>query len=188
MMDTESESLWSHLLGLGMEGKHKGVRLKTLPSDMLTWSAWRREYPDTTVLNMKRTNRNYTDEFYKTPERFVVGFLGRRGMCHVSFASLQKKDSILNLDADGVDLFATFDPDSTSARLFKRKLGNQVLTFEPAGKQQFKDTQTGSTWDRSGKAIDGKLKGQSLTPHVGIVSFRKAWATFHPRSRELAHE
>ena len=185
MMDTESESLWSHLLGLGMEGKHKGVRLKTLPSDMLTWSAWKSEYPDTTVLNMSRTNRNYTAEFYKAPERFVVGVLGGHGMYHVSFATL-RKTRVMNLDARGVAVVATFDPDSTSARLFERKLGDRVLTFESAGTQQLKDKQTGSTWDRSGKAIDGKMEGQTLVPHVGIISFRKAWMTFHPRSKELA--
>ena len=170
-----------------MEGKHKGTRLKTLPSDMLTWSAWKAEYPDTTVLNMKRTNRNYTAEFYKQPDRFVVGIHGGKGMTHVSFAAL-KQNSVMNLDARGLALVATFDSVSTSARLFKRKLGDRTLTFVAAPDQRFKDHQTGSIWDRSGKAIDGVLKGQFLEPHVGIISFHKAWLTFHSRSQELTQD
>ena len=187
MMDTESKSLWSHLLGLCVKGRHKGTRLKTLPSDMLTWSAWKSEFPDTTVLNLKRTSRNYTSRFYDPPEAFVFGFLGGNGMSHVSFAAL-KHSSVMNLNAGSVAVVATFDSTSTSARLFKRKLGERVLTFASTATTHLKDRQTGSTWDRSGNAIGGELKGQSLKPHVGIVSFKRAWLTFHPRSQELAQD
>jgi hypothetical protein len=45
------------------------------------------------------------------------------------------------------------------------------------------DDQTGSEWDpASGKATAGPLKGSQLAPEVGVVSFRRAWRDFHPRS------
>lgn len=184
MRDTETGSLWSHILGLCVEGKHKGTRLETIPSDMLTWSAWKSEFPETTVLKMSRTNRNYTDAFYTSLNRFVVGIHGRSGMCHVPFSTL-KQSQVVNLDARGAPIVAVYDSDSTSARLFARSVGQQVLTFELAGVQHFRDKETGSLWDRSGTAIEGELKGQALKPYVGIVSFTKSWMTFHPRSVEL---
>lgn len=187
MRDTETGSLWSHILGLCVEGQHKGTRLETIPSDMLTWSAWKAEYPESTVLNMKRTNRNYTSEFYKDPDRFVIGIRGRRGMCHVSLATL-KESAVLNLDAKAKPVLALFDSSSTSARLFSRQHGEEVLTFESVESQMLRDRQTGSLWDRSGTAVEGELKGQVLKPLVGIISFRKAWLTFHPRSHQLTAE
>ena len=36
MQDTETKSLWSHILGEAMDGELKGVVLKSLPSDMVT--------------------------------------------------------------------------------------------------------------------------------------------------------
>ena len=60
MQDLETKSLWSHLLGQAMSGQIKGAQLQQLPGDMVTWEAWRREHPDTTVLNMSRTHRAYT--------------------------------------------------------------------------------------------------------------------------------
>lgn len=187
MMDAESESLWSHILGLCVEGEHKGTRLETLPSDMLTWSAWKAEHPETTVLNLKRTNRNYTSEFYKSPDRFVIGIHGEKGMCHVSFATL-KHALAVNLDARGTPVLITFDDDSTSARVFDRTLGERELTFSPVNTDQLQDRETGSIWNRSGVSTNGELKGQTLQPLAGIISFRKAWTTFHARSQELTTE
>ena len=67
--------LWSHLLGRCVEGELKDTRLVTLPGDMVTWEAWRDEHPETTVLNMSRTNQNYTRDFYEKPELFLIGIV-----------------------------------------------------------------------------------------------------------------
>ena len=74
MMDVETKTEWAHLLGEGMTGQLKGKTLKPLITDMVTWDAWKAQHPDTTVLNMSRTSRNYVREFYRDPARFVFGF------------------------------------------------------------------------------------------------------------------
>lgn len=160
MLDVETESLWSHILGECMEGKLKGTELKTLPADMLTWSAWKAEHPKTTVLNMRRTNRNYTKDFYRDLEKHVLGFTGKYGMQHVSFASLNQQP-VANIDAKGEPLLALFDKQSTSARLFNRKVGDQTLTFKLGEQGDVVDTQTSSTWNRSGVAIAGTLRASA---------------------------
>ncbi len=49
MVDTETESLWSHLLGKAMEGELKGTVLETLPATMVSWQSWKADHPATTV-------------------------------------------------------------------------------------------------------------------------------------------
>ena len=40
-----------------------------------------------------------------------------------------------------------------------------------------------ATWDlRSGKALSGPLEGSALKPALSIVSHRRSWKTFHPKS------
>lgn len=184
MMDLQTRSLWSHILGKAMQGELKGTRLESLPCDMVTWEAWRREHPKTTVLNLPRSSKEYRKTFYRRPARFVVGFLGFRGMQHCSFRTLTKRP-LINADASGLPLLITFDPESTSARVFSRDLGEEQLTFTAHEKGRIRDDQTGSIWNRAtGIAVEGPLKGKRLEPQVGIVSYRRAWLTFHPDSKE----
>jgi len=187
MMDIETRTLWSHILGQAMEGELRGSELEPLAGDMVTWGAWRTEHPKTTVLNLKRTARAYTVRFYeasKQGQSFVLGFTGNYGMHHCPFSTMQEKP-LLNADAKGLPLLITFDAPSTSARIFVRKLGDRTLTFEALGADRMRDDETRSVWDRkSGTAVEGALRGKRLEPHVGIVSFARAWQAFHPGSKE----
>jgi len=185
MLDIETKSLWSHILGEAMAGELKGQVLKSIPADMVTWSAWKRDHPKTTVLDMSRTRSAYTSEFYRDPRKFVLGFIGEFGMRHCSFATMIEQP-VLNTDARGLPLLITFDSASTSARIFSRKLGDQVLTFAAIDQRTLLDDQTKSVWNRAtGVATDGPLKGKRLAPHVGIVSFTRTWKQFHPDSKAV---
>ncbi len=42
------------------------------------------------------------------------------------------------------------------------------------------DKQTGSRWNMDGVAIDGDMKGRSLTRLPVEVGFWFTWSTFHP--------
>ncbi len=182
MMDVETESLWSHLLGRGMAGQHKGKLLKTIPSDMTTWSSWKVEHPGTTVLNLKRSSRQFVKDFYKDPRRFVVGFTGNFGMHHVSMEQLLKRP-VANIDARGLPLLVFFDPAGTATRVFRRKVDDQILTFSTAAAGRFVDNETASTWNRQGVAVAGSLEEKTMQQEVSIPSFKRAWLTFHPDSR-----
>jgi hypothetical protein len=57
---------------------------------------------------------------------------------------------------------------------------------EPLKKGHVRDDQTGSIWNRAtGIAVEGPLTGKRLEPHVGIMSYSRAWLTFHPESKEV---
>ncbi len=83
--------------------------------------------------------------------------------------------------ASAVD--ASFIPDGRdvgTTGVFLRTVGNLVLTFTANEDGTFRDTETGSTWDILGQAIDGPLTGKSLSPMPHHDTFWFAWAAFVP--------
>ena len=60
MYDRQTYSLWSQLAMKSVSGKSVGVKLKWLPSQHLTWKAWKTKYPNSKVLSLDTGyNRNY---------------------------------------------------------------------------------------------------------------------------------
>ncbi len=66
--------------------------------------------------------------------------------------------------------------------VFDRRLGDRTLTFRPDS-GAFTDEETGSTWNVLGRAVDGPLKDETLTPMVHANHFWFAWAAFKPETR-----
>jgi hypothetical protein len=65
MYDRESESLWSQLAMKAVSGPAVGMELTWLPSEHLTWKAWRKKYPHGEVLSTDTGyDRNYAGEAY----------------------------------------------------------------------------------------------------------------------------
>ncbi|HIB54674.1 MAG TPA: DUF3179 domain-containing protein [Nitrospirales bacterium] len=75
--------------------------------------------------------------------------------------------------AEGEDVGAT--------GIFEAKLGTQILSFHRKDNTII-DTETKSTWNILGHAIDGPLKGQRLTPIVHGDHFWFSWAAFKPKT------
>ncbi len=187
MSDPETGTEWSHLLGRGMAGPLKGKQLTPLITDMVTWDVWKREHPNTTALNMSRTSKNYSREFYRDPARFVFGFEEGGKPWSLPMERMQKRP-VHQFDIGDAALLATFDANGTLVRLYDRTIEGQVLDFEQLDATSMKDRQTGSRWSMiGGRAIDGAMKGKQLTPHVGIMSYRNAWQNFHPESKDVAY-
>lgn len=75
--------------------------------------------------------------------------------------------------------------DVGTAGAFDPRVGNRTLRFSAAGAGRFHD-QTGSTWDVTGHALDGPLRGAQLRPLRHDEQFWFALAAFLPRARLLA--
>ncbi len=186
MIDSETESLWSHLLGQAMQGKLAGKQLEAIPAEMLTWKAWRLKHPQTSVLNLSRTHRAYDRAFYRDPGQFVLGWIVDGQPHSVSMAVL-KKSPVLNVRHEKTASVVTFEDGSTAALLFSRIVDKRELHFTALPEGKMKDDATGSTWSRAtGTALDGPLKGKQLKQQVGIMSYAKAWKAFHPGSRVVS--
>jgi len=185
MQDVETNSLWSQILGEAMDGPLEGTRLETFPSDMVTWAAWKKEHPNTTVLAMSRTHRAYGKDFYRDPTRFVLGWVVDGIPYHVSFDVLRRAP-LVEFELEGEPLLLTFDPKTTSALLFSRRIAQRTLSFTLRDDGRIVDRQSGSSWNRStGEAIDGPMRGQRLEQRAAIVSYTRAWRVFHPESKPI---
>ncbi|MFO7799144.1 DUF3179 domain-containing protein [Rhodohalobacter sp.] len=68
-----------------------------------------------------------------------------------------------------------------STGAFHRSVNGQTLEFAYSS-EKITDQQTGSTWDISGKAIEGELKGEQLEPLIFGDYFAFAWLVFWPDS------
>ena len=98
MKDVETSSEWSHVLGEAMIGELKGQKLELLVSDMVTWGAWKRLHPDTTVMNLPRTTMDFDSDFYSKPDQFVFGLIVR-GEAYALPLPLLMSDPIRNFRA-----------------------------------------------------------------------------------------
>lgn len=63
--------------------------------------------------------------------------------------------------------------------VFSPVLDGRRLTFEVGG-GQFRDRETGSTWDLLGRATAGPLRGKTLRAVQHVDAFWFAWAAFNP--------
>lgn len=181
MMDLETRSLWSHLLGRAMRGSLNGEELEMLPSVMTDWKTWRAEHPDTTVLSLSRTSRDYQRTFYRDPSQFVLGIVEGDAARAFPFDQLVRQP-VVNDQFGRTPVLVVYMGGSATAMAYDRRLDGRTLTFTlDTGK--LVDSQTGTQWDpASGKAVAGPLVGKQLAQQIGIVSYRRAWRDFHPES------
>jgi Protein of unknown function (DUF3179) len=112
------------------------------------------------------------------------------------FADLREKQ-VINDNFGGKDLVVFWKSGTASALdqsriagsrdigstgVYEAVLDGRKLTFEPvsAGSGNFKDKETGSTWNLAGKATGGTLKDKQLKPLVHGNDFWFVWAAFLP--------
>jgi hypothetical protein len=201
MYDRTSESLWSQAMGEGIVGKYAGKKLEKIPFEVSYWDDWKKQYPDSTVLSIDTGfGRPYgTDpygDYYTSPQiLFPVSHTDDRlgtkeviiGLEHDrAFKAYKLQDiednKVINDEVNGKSVLL-FSPESFSARAFDRTIDNKILDFkyDPAtGK--ITDSQTGSEWNFEGKAIKGKMEGESLSRIAFDEGFWFSWVSFHPQT------
>jgi hypothetical protein len=181
MMDLETRSLWSHLLGRAMSGPLKGQELEALPSVVTDWKTWRAEHPDTTVLSLSHTSREHRREFYRHPSQFVLGMAEEGAARAWPFDQLVRQP-VVNDEFNRAPVLVVFMSDSATAIAYDRRSAGRTLTFRNENGRLL-DNETSTQWDpASGQAVAGPLFGKQLTQRIGNVSYLRAWRDFHPES------
>ena len=189
MRDLETGSEWSHLLGKAMHGELQGEVLQPVVSEMVTWEAWLDKYPQSTVLNMSRTDHSYTREFYRqAPQRFVLGLRVQGKAYAISMVELQESN-LAQFEIEGVPMLAYWDPVGSGIFVYDRRIAGQTLMFDlkqDSDKPGLREQHSNGIWDpATGICISGPLQGETLQQQVGIMSFRTAWENFHPDSIDV---
>lgn len=77
--------------------------------------------------------------------------------------------------SDGRDMGAT--------GVFRPVVGGEKLSFEPAGRERFRDVQTGSTWNVLDQAVAGPLEGHELERFDHDDTFWFVQFAFRPETR-----
>jgi hypothetical protein len=128
------------------------------------------------------------------PKERVVAIKEQDGAIVVPFSRLAR-DPVAQVEADGVPVVVLYkrgvlspldnaaigrSRDVGTAGTFDRRLHGRVLDFEPAGDGLYRDRQTGSSWDVTGRVIAGLLAGRRLRPVVSDQQFWFALAAFLP--------
>lgn len=180
MKDMETGSLWSHILGKCMRGDRQGDQLDVIPSTITDFQTWKRLHPKSTISNFRILSFAYVNEYYQGNEkRFLIGIAKGLEARAWRYPDLLKQPVVNDQYADH-DLAVFYDLESSTAKIFDRKLDKEVLEFFERDGTVF-DLQTESQWDKvSGAATAGPLEGKQLTEITTTVSFAEPWGIFHP--------
>lgn len=178
MVDQETGSLWSHLLGEAVEGPLKGQPLEIIPSVMTDWQSWKARYPDSTLVYMPAATDMYAGEFYSIGDGLVLGLKLDKQTRAYPIAGVRQSAPVHDT-LGGVRLVVMFHEPSQTMRAFRRELAGRVLDFE-AREDGVYDLPTGSRWDPlTGQAVAGQLQGERLESLPGVVSDGAAWSTYY---------
>lgn len=201
LTDGADGDLWSVALGLSVRGPHRGQRLERVPCAQLTWAAWRRLQPRTSVVWPARAPRGFDYRrdpwaWYRRDDRHLVAPLHYvdlrlphkqpvvglpRGPLALPIAGRQ----VLNLRVGGRPVAVVLDADSGFGAAYGRQPAQRTLTLIPRSRPgrplELEDRETRSRWNLLGQAVAGPLRGQRL-PRLGQRALFFAWSALHPGS------
>jgi hypothetical protein len=157
----ENESLWSQVLGEAVLGPHTGETLTIVPSDTVTYGAWKNAHPDTQVLSRETgTARPYgRDPYgdYYTSDRVSFG-------ADFNDDRLHPKAFVLGIEIDGQ--FKAYEKDALP-------VGTTVDTF--AGEE--------ITIEKTENGEVRMFKDNRQTPVPQVGGFWFSWLAVHPETQ-----
>ncbi len=208
MYDHQTDSLWSHLVGAAITGPQKGKKLKLLESILTSWETWRRLYPGTKVLTHGSTPwfgslRDPYESYYRSadtgilptrlsdnriyPKEFVLGIV-IDGKARAYPFSVLSRQPVVNDVFQTVPLLVAFEQESATVKVFTRRVEGRIPSFKRTQMTEKKglflvDDATDSIWDGlTGRAIQGRLKGQKLDPFPVTPAFWFGWVDHYPKT------
>ena len=132
MYDRQTMSLWNQLTGVPVTGELAGsdIRLEVLPIVLTTWGEWKRDHPETTVLDLDTgferkylPGEPYSEYFSSSGTWFPIPGSDDR---------LQDKDQILAIEINGSPKAYPLD-DVLAERVINDRLGGVDLVVVGSG-------------------------------------------------------
>ena len=183
VVDAESGTEWCQMIGLGVNGPHRGQRLPSIPSRITDWASWQNAYPNSTVMLLPPMTHFYRRLYVPArPGRFVVGFPIDGDPIRAWRLDQLLYTPVVQETVGGIPLVVAYHGPSGSVALFDRRLGDRQLDFT-ATPEGMVDRQSGSRWDPiSGRAVSGPLEGETLTMLPAITANIRSWLLFFPHA------
>lgn len=184
--DMETGSLWSHLLGQCMQGPLKDRTFDFIPATLTTWRDWKKEHPETTVLHLSRTASRFRRDLLG--EKAPVGYGIKIGQTTAvySYTHLARHPVYEDRVSDQ-PVVIVFEPESIRTFAYLRLIDDSEHHFEDGLNKGFLvDKETKTQWDPwTGRAADGPLKGRTLQPVHGLITYINAWEHFYPDGKVI---
>jgi hypothetical protein len=195
MRDEETGTWWQQVSGEAILGPLKGQKLERVPQDELTFAQWRREQPRGRVLRPDPKVTEYAEKEWEAniaklptvtplidrrlePRTLIVGVrVGGHAKAY-PMSAIEKQSPIV--DTIGTTpVVILLAEDRKSVRAFER--GTLELFARP-GTSRLVDTETGSEWDFTGRAVSGPLAGRSLRKIEVLSDYWFDWRTYNPKT------
>jgi hypothetical protein len=206
MRDEETGTFWQQVSGQAISGPLKGKQLEPVLYDDVSYAVWKREYPNGRVLvpddsaPWKEFSENWEEETGKYPSivklpgeqpfepRTIV--LGLKVNGHAKAYSLESVRTAAPIvdEVGGMPVVLLVADDGRSVRAFERTVDGTTLELFASGEGKptlIIDSETRSTWDFSGKAVDGPLAGKQLRQIQLLEDYWFDWKLYNP-STEVA--
>ncbi len=152
MYDRKTDSLWSQILGEAIVGAMTGTQLNVLPSDVIRFGEFKKQYPQGIALSRDTgATRVYGQDpygdYYTTPgtyfpvakkddrladKDFILGIVVN-GKAKAYWSEAVKKAGEVSDRFEGKDIIARYEKDIDAVRLFERKTDGTVERINPFG-------------------------------------------------------
>ena len=210
VMRNKDGTLYSCLTGVAFDGPKKGTRLTAVPTITSTWGFWLKHYPDSVAYRMfdkykpvelpteinedSKKSRTAVDARLPADQRILGVADGKEAKAYPLEAVA--KAGLIEDQIDGRPCVIVWEATTNTAAAYrpvaappKKEDGDpKTLTFyrdDKADGKPLTDKETGSRWDVTGRAFEGKLKGWTLTWMDGTQVKWFAWAAEHPKTTIL---
>jgi hypothetical protein len=204
MRDAETGTWWQQVSGKAIHGPLKGKGLNQVYNDELTFALWKRENREGRVLKPEeRVKDKYEtsdwEEKYANlrvvtpvdpqdkllPRTLVAGLeINGKGVAY-PLHLLEKQRLILD-NIGSMPIFIVLGDDNKSVRAFERTVDGRTLEFFVKSDTlpiQLIDAETQSSWDFTGRAINGPLTGKQLKKIMALKDYWFDWKIYHPDTR-----
>ena len=208
MQDEQTGSWWQQVSGEAIRGPLAGTRLTLIATDQLTFATWKHETgghgrvlrPEARVaaryaradwerrMRSTPTPASLSRDGRLAPRTLVIGIdVGDTSRAY-PVDELPARSVVID-DLGGTPIAIVRAPDGRSTRVFDRRVGSRTLEFVVTERSAFQltDTATASTWDFSGTAIDGPLKGTRLARLSWLEEYWFDWHAYHPSTDVARH-
>ncbi len=209
LIDRNTGSKWSQLLGMAFEGPLMGTGLNYLPVYWTKWANAKKAFPKAKVMVTPKASstRIYgrdpygsyqkEDTYYQNERIFfplthydvrmpakteVYAIEDNKALVAISIDYVREKKAV-NFYLGPRALVAIHDPVLDTVRVYDREfwLDQQPALFFMQYNRLY-DYGTRSEWNIEGKCIEGKLLGASMPELFGIYSFWFAYAASNPET------
>ena len=199
MVDRETASVWTHLDGKALQGPLRGARMSYVPLSQITWGEWKATYPGSLVLSpdtpfqdrygpvsigvFNRREAQFGDDRLAA-NSLVIGVEVREQFKGYPLEELLEAGGVANDTLAGEPIVVIYDGEAQTGLAYSRVVGGQVLEFYNAAGEglHLLDRQSGSEWDRLGRAVSGPLSGASLEFLPSFISEWYGWSGYHPET------